>query len=124
MAAGTKLWVRSPVALPEFFFPPSQCQCFLSSTGVLEWFNWQLLVEFFPCESCYFSILRAIFLKLPTFAHLIESYSTVHGLNSCIEIIMSIPQAAHTTVTIYACCKMSFFALSKALILQSYVVSC
>ena len=20
-----------------FFFPPSQCQCFLSSTGVLEW---------------------------------------------------------------------------------------
>ena len=24
----------------QFFFPPSQCQCFLSSTGVLEWFNW------------------------------------------------------------------------------------
>ena len=64
--------------------------------------QWQFLVEFSPCESCYFSILRAILLKLHIFAHLIESYSTVYGLSSCIEIIMSIRQAAHTTVTMYA----------------------
>ena len=35
---------RGPGFVPQlrclnFFFPPSQCQCFLSSTGVLEWFN-------------------------------------------------------------------------------------
>ena len=66
----------------------------------------------------------AILLKLHVFAHLIDSYPTVHGLSSCIEIMMSIPQAAHTTVTMYACRKMSFFALSKDLILHSYVVSC
>ena len=47
--------------------------------------QWQLLVEFFPCKSCYFSILRAIFSKLHIFAHLIESYPTVHGLSSCVE---------------------------------------
>ena len=39
----------------------------------------------FPCESRNFSILRAIFLKLHIFAHLIESYPTVHGLSSCVE---------------------------------------
>ena len=69
----------------------------------------QFLVEFSPWESCYFSILRAILLKLHIFAHLIESYRTVYGLSSCIEIIMSIPLAAHTTVTMYARYKMSFF---------------
>ena len=63
--------------------------------------QWQFLVEFSPCESCYFSILSAILLKLHIFAHLIESYPTVYGLSSCIELIMSIPQAAHTTVTMY-----------------------
>ena len=47
--------------------------------------QWQLLVEFFPCKNCYFSILRAIFLKLHIFAHLIESYPTAHGLSSCVE---------------------------------------
>ena len=47
--------------------------------------QWQLLVEFFPCESCYFSILPAIFLKLHIFAHLIDSYPPVHGLSSCVE---------------------------------------
>ena len=71
--------------------------------------QWQFLVEFSPCESCYFLILLAILLKLHIFAHLIESYPMVHGLSSCIEIIMSIPLAAHTTVTVYACCKMSIF---------------
>ena len=47
--------------------------------------------------------------EIAYFAHLIESYPTLHGLSSCTEIIMSIPQAAHTTVTMYACRKMSFF---------------
>ena len=64
--------------------------------------QWQFLVEFSPSESFYFSILRAILLKLHVFAHLIKSYQTVYGLSSCIEIKMSIPQAAHTTVTMYA----------------------
>ena len=71
--------------------------------------QWQFVVEFSTCKSCYFSILRAILLKLHIFAHLIESYPTVHGLSSYIEIIMSIPLAAHTTVTMYACRKTSFF---------------
>ena len=47
--------------------------------------QWQLLVEFFPCKRCYFSILRAIFLNLHIFAHLIESCPTVHGMSSCVE---------------------------------------
>ena len=37
---------------------------------------------------------------------------------------ISIPLTAHTTMTMYARREMSFFALSKALILQSYVLSC
>ena len=72
--------------------------------------QWQFLVEFFPRESCYFSILRAILLKLHIFAHLIESYRTVHGLSSCIKK-MSIPPAAHTTMTMYARRKVSFFCI-------------
>ena len=64
--------------------------------------HWQFFVEFSPCESCYFSILRAILLKLHIWAHLIESYPTVYGLRSCIERKMSIPQAAYITVTIDA----------------------
>ena len=49
------------------------------------WQLWQFLIKFFPCESCCFSISRAIFLKLHIFAQLIESYPTVHGLSSCVE---------------------------------------
>ena len=46
----------------------------------------------------------------------------VYSLCSCIEIQMSIPLAAQTTVTIYICREMSIFALSKAFIssLTSY----
>ena len=77
----------------------------------------------YTCESCYFSILRAILLKLHIYAHLIESYSTVYGMSSCIKK-MSMSLAAHTTDTMYACRKMPFFAVSNALILQSYIVSC
>ena len=47
--------------------------------------QWQFLVEFSPCESCYFSILHAILLKLHIFAHLIENYLTVSGLSSCFK---------------------------------------
>ena len=70
--------------------------------------HWQLLLEVFPCESCYFSILRAIFLKLHIFAHLIESYPTVYGLSSCVEKKISIPLVAHTTVTMYVRRTISF----------------
>ena len=48
-----------------------------------------------PCKSCYLSILRPILLKLQIFAHLIERFSTMYGLCSCIEIKMSIPLGAH-----------------------------
>ena len=75
---------------------------------------WQFLVEFSPCESCYFSILRAILLKLHIWAHLIESYPTVHCLNSCVEKI-SIPFAAHTTLTMYDRHEMSFLHFQKLL---------
>ena len=77
--------------------------------------QWQFLVELSRCESCYFSILRAILLKLHIFAHLIESYPTVHDWSSSIEIKMLIPLAAHTTVTIYDCCEMSFLHSQRLL---------
>ena len=44
----------------------------------------------------------------------------MYSLSSCIEIKMSIPQAAHTTVTMYARRVMSIFALLKALILAVF----
>ena len=58
--------------------------------------EWQFLIEFSPCKSCYFSILRPILLKLQNFAHLIESFPIVYGLCSCIKVKMSIPPAPHT----------------------------
>ena len=57
--------------------------------------SWQFLLEFPPCESCYFSILGPILLKLHILAHLItwiKSFPTVYGLCSCIKK-MSIPLA-------------------------------
>ena len=54
-------------------------------------------------------MLRAILLKVHIFANQIESYSTVHGLSSCIEIKLSVPLAAHTTVTMYTRRAVSFF---------------
>ena len=54
-------------------------------------------------------ILRAILLRLHLFAHLIESYPTVHGLSSCVEKKISILLVAHTTVTMYVHRTMSFF---------------
>ena len=47
--------------------------------------SWQFLLEFFLCESCYFSILGPILLKLHILAHLIKSFPTVYGLCSCIK---------------------------------------
>ena len=58
--------------------------------------EWEFLVEFSSCESCYFSILGPILLKLQIVAHLIESFKTVYGLCSCIKIEMSIPLASFT----------------------------
>ena len=45
-------------------------------------------------ECSYSSVLRSILLKLHTFTRLIESFPTVYGLWSCIEIEMSIPLGA------------------------------
>ena len=45
-------------------------------------------------ECSYFSVLRPILLKLHTLTHLIESFPTVYGLWSCIEIEMLIPLGA------------------------------
>ena len=111
----------------HLFTPVHNCSHLFTTvhTSVTTLFaQWQFLVEFSPRRSCYFSILCAILLKLNIFAHLIESYPMVHGLSSCIEIKLSIPLVAHTPVTMYARHAMSFFALSSALILRSYVVSC
>ena len=82
----------------------------------------QFLIEFSPCESCYFSILRAILLKLHIFAHLIESYPTVYGLSSCVEKKILIPLVAHTTVTMYARHEMLFLHFRMLLLfsLTSY----
>ena len=86
--------------------------------------QWQFLVEFFPCERCSFSILRAILLKLHFSAHLIESYPTLYGLSSCIKIKMSIPPVAHTTVTMYAHRAVIFctFGCSYSSVLRSILV--
>ena len=119
----------------QFFTPVHNCSYLFTPVHTCshlftpQWLSmlfaqWQFLIEFSPCESCYFLILSAILLKLHIFAHLIESYPTVYNLSGCIEIKLSIPQAAHTTVTMYARCKLSISALWNALILQSYVLSC
>ena len=86
--------------------------------------QWQCLVEFSPCESCYFSILRAtcILLKLHIFAHLIESYSTVYTLSSCIEKRID-PSSSPYYSDHVRLSRNVIFALSKALILRSYVLS-
>ena len=47
--------------------------------------QWQFLVEFSPCESHYFAILRSFSLRLHILVGLIESYPTVFGLSSCNE---------------------------------------
>ena len=57
--------------------------------------QFQFHVELPPWQSCYFSILHPILLKLHILAGLIESFSTVYSLCSCNEIKMSIPLGAH-----------------------------
>ena len=66
--------------------------------------------------------MRAILLKLHIFAHLIESYPTVSGLSSCIEKKISIPLAAHTTVTctLVAKCHFLHFRMLLYFSLTSY----
>ena len=46
-------------------------------------------------ECSYSSVLRPVLLKLHILTHLIESFPTVYGMWSCIEIEMSIPLGAH-----------------------------
>ena len=65
----------------------------LAVSPVLFVASWQFLVEFSPCESCYFSILARILLKLHILAHVIKSFPTVYGLCSCIREQNSIPLA-------------------------------
>ena len=91
----------------SYLFPPVHTCSHLSCYSLFV--QWQIFIELSPCESCYFSILRPILLKLHIFAHLIESYSTVSDLSSCIENKISFPQAAHTTVTMYARRAMACF---------------
>ena len=57
----------------------------LAVSPVLFVASWQFLLEFSPWESCYFSILAPILLKLHILAHLINCYPTVYGLCSCIK---------------------------------------
>ena len=81
----------------HLFTPVPTCSHLFTSQWLPTLFmQWQFLIEFSPCESCYFSILRPILLKFHIFAHLIKSFPMVYGLCSCIEIKMSIPLAAHT----------------------------
>ena len=52
-------------------------------------------VLFCTFECCYPSVLRPILLKLHILTHLIESFPTLYGLWSCIEVKLSIPLGAH-----------------------------
>ena len=105
----------TPVPTCSHLFTPVHTGSYLFTPQWLStlFAQWQFLVEFSPCKSCYFSILCAILLKLHLFAHLIESYPTVHSLSSCIEIKLLIPLAAHTTVIIYTRRAQSFFCTFK-----------
>ena len=64
---------------------------YLAVSPVLFVSSLQFLLEFSPCESCYFTILGPILLKLHILAQLIESFPTAYGLRNCIEIKLSIP---------------------------------
>ena len=52
-------------------------------------------VIFCTFECSYSSVLRHILLKLHILTRLIESFPTLHGLWSCIEVKLSIPLWAH-----------------------------
>ena len=52
-------------------------------------------VIFCTFECSYSSVLRCILLKLHILTRLIESFPTLYGLWSCIEIKLSIPLGAH-----------------------------
>ena len=52
-------------------------------------------VLFCTFECSYSSVLHPILLKLHILTHLIETFPTLYGLWSCIEIGMSIPLGAH-----------------------------
>ena len=68
-------------------------------------------------ESSYYSVLCPILLKWNTFARLIESFRTVEGLCSCIEIKLTIPLKADAL-------KLSKERGLSAESFLSYVLSC
>ena len=68
-------------------------------------------------ECPYSSVLRPILLKLHTLTRLIESFPTVYGLWSCIEIEMSIPLGAHAKRPLIE-------RASSTVTFSSYVLSC
>ena len=62
----------------HLFTPVNTCSHLFTPLSLSTLFvQWQFLIEFYPCESCYFLILRPIPLKLQIFAHLIESFNGV-----------------------------------------------
>ena len=54
-----------------------------------------IFVQVSAFESRYFLVLRHILLELHILADLIESFRTLYGLCSCIEIKLLIPLEAH-----------------------------
>ena len=100
----------------ELFTPVPTCSHLFTPQWLSTLFaQWQFLVEFSPCESCYFStmyahraisffctfkgsywpVLRPILVKLHILTRLIELFPMVYGLWSCNEIKLSIPLGAH-----------------------------
>ena len=61
--------------------------------------QFQLFLQISPSESCYFSVLCPIMLKLHILSRLIESFATAYGLCSCIEIKLSIPLEAYALIS-------------------------
>ena len=78
----------------------------------------------FPLREVLFFDLTCYLVEIAYFCSPNRELSNGVWLEELYRKKISIPLAAHTTVTMYARRKMSFFALSNALILRSYVLSC
>ena len=123
----------TPVHTCSHLFTPVQ-NC--SNSFTPQWLStlfaqWQLLVEFFPCKSCYLSILCAIFLKLHIFAHLIESYPTVHGLSSCVEKKNIDPSGSpyysdhvRSSHVIFCTFECSYSSVLRRILLKMHILTC
>ena len=131
LSAGIKTWSKlftpvstcsnlfTPVHIcSQLFTPVHTCSRLFTPHWLATLFaQWQLLIEFSPGESCFFSILRAIFLKLHIFTHLIESYPTVHGLSSCVRKKYIDPSGSRYYRDDVHLSHNAIFPLSNALIL-------